>query len=80
MLVCWYIGTLRVPMFLYFYVLSCLYDLAYLSSYGFTSFIEFTTSWMSSLSNRNTNNTRSVTLRRNRFINIIVVVNRLVKI
>ena len=43
-------------------VLSCLYNLAYPSSYSFTGFIEFTIFWMSSLSNRNADNTRSVTL------------------
>ena len=43
-------------------VLSCLYDLAYPLSYGFTSSIEFITSWISSLSNRNANNIRSVIL------------------
>ena len=41
-------------------VLSCLRDLAYPSSYGSTGSIESTTSRMSSLSNRNADNTRSV--------------------
>ena len=36
--------------------------LSYPSSHSFTSFIESTTSWMSSLSNRNADNTKSVTL------------------
>ena len=44
------------------YILNCLYNSAYPSSYSSTSFIEFTTSQMSSLSNRNIDNTRSVTL------------------
>ena len=43
-------------------VLSYLYNLAYFLSYSSTSFIEFITSQVSSLSNRNTNNTRSVIL------------------
>ena len=44
------------------YVLSYLYDLAYPLFHGFTGSIEFTAFWMSSLSNRNINNTRSGTL------------------
>ena len=44
------------------HVLSGLYDLAYPSSYGFTGSIESTTSRISSLSNRNPDNTRSVTV------------------
>ena len=43
-------------------VLNCLHDLAYPSSYGFTGSIESTTSQMSSLSNRNADNARSVIL------------------
>ena len=43
------------------YVLGCLRDLAYPLSHGSTGFIESTTSRMFSLSNRNANNTRSVT-------------------
>ena len=43
-------------------VLSCLHNSAYPSSYGFTGSIESTTSQMSSLSSRNADNTRSVTL------------------
>ena len=42
-------------------VLSCLCNSAYPSSHGSTGSIESTTSWMSSLSNRNADNTRSVT-------------------
>ena len=38
--------------------------LGYPSSHGFTGSIESTTTWMSSLSNRNADNTRSVTLSR----------------
>ena len=48
-------------MFLYT-KLSCLYDLAYPLSYSSTGSIKSTTSWMSSLSNYNTNNTKSITL------------------
>ena len=54
----------RAPTFPRFYVLSCLYDSAYPSSYNSTGFIESTTSWMSSLSNRNADNTRSVITRQ----------------
>ena len=46
----------------FIYVLSYLYNLAYPLSYGFTSFIEFITFWIFSLSNRNANNTKSVIL------------------
>ena len=43
-------------------VLSCLRNSAYSLSHGFTGSIKSTTSRMSSLSNRNADNTRSVTL------------------
>ena len=52
----------RVPTFPHFYILSCPRDSAYPSSHGSTGSIESTTSQISSLSNRNANNTRSVTL------------------
>ena len=62
------------PTFPRFYVLNFLRDSVTPSSYGFTSFIESTTSWMSSLSNRNADNTRSVTvvLRLTVFYHLIV--------
>ena len=58
--VCWYV--VYIPTFPCFYILNYLRNSAYPSSYGSTGFIESITSRISSLSNRNTNNTRSVTL------------------
>ena len=55
------------------YVYNHMTRLGYPSSYGFTGFIESTTSWMSSLSNRNTNNTRSVTLRLSLYLPLILL-------
>ena len=75
--------------FPHFYILSCLRDSAYLLSYGFTGFIESTTSRMSSLSNRNADNTRSVTtffkLNRNKLViaylaTIFLLVNALSRV
>ena len=43
-------------------VLSCLYNLAYPLSHSFTNSIKSTTFWMSSFSNCNANNIRSITL------------------
>ena len=58
-----------VPIFPYFHVLSCLRNSAYPLSYGFTSFIKSTTSQMSSRSNYNTNNTKSVIKKASVIIN-----------
>ena len=58
-LICWYVACSHVPTFLY---IKLTIWLNYPSSHGFTSFIESTTSRISSFSNYNTDNTKSVTL------------------
>ena len=52
----------HVPTFLRFYVLNYLYNSAYPLSYSSTGFIKPITSRVSSLSSRNINNIKSVTL------------------